>query len=613
MKKQRSRFKNKKFQQRILAVGLFCALFAVLFTMVGTFVLTSNASNHLSEDMISKLVKQVSMNIDNRIGQIQSILYNVTIDTEVIDILRKQCEDKKELSQEDRIVLQNKLAHTQITCQDIHGIYIFDSEGTAYFSPSSPSLSRMYDITTEEWYSELEQTRQYRLMRTHLPQRYITDQTPVVTLVQGLNNLWSSGMMAVILVDIETDIFENVLEPIALSNDYSVLILDENNGLVYSSEELDITGTQTGQLYAQLCSDSDFSGSSDGALKVRLSSGELFVRYTTSTKTGWKTVCAADVNRISGLFPSVYIFSLLFGIIAICITVIYLVCVTKHQFSALDRLKEGMDAVRAGDYSVHVEISSQDEINVLCEAYNEMIDQLNTLINSVSRLEREQQEDKLALAKAELLALQTQINPHFIYNTLETISMMAEINNDEETRRMATALGKLIRISVKGSHIVTVQEELEHVRNYFLIQEIRFDDRFHLEIDIQEDIMSYLVPKLILQPLIENCIYHGLETRPGSGNIKIQGYRKENMILFQVSDNGHGMRQEKVDQLNEQLHRSDSKDVYGGSNLGLINVNQRIRLRFPEEEYGLQVESEENRGTRITVKLPLCVTGDEES
>ena len=213
-------------------------------------------------------------------------------------------------------------------------------------------------------------------------------------------------------------------------------------------------------------------------------------------------------------------------------------------------------------------------------------------------------EDKLQkLKNAQLDVLQTQINPHFLYNTLETINWMAVAltGGNNEVSRAVSNLAKFFRTNVgKGNYIISVREEVERTRYYLNILTMRYGDMFTVEWDISEEIMDYRIIKICLQPIIENAVYHGLKPKGKDGQLKITGYSRDDAIEFIVADNGVGMSAEKLGILNERLKEAD---YMGESNIGLYNINKRIKIIFGEE-YGIRVESEMNTGTKTVVTLP---------
>lgn len=202
--------------------------------------------------------------------------------------------------------------------------------------------------------------------------------------------------------------------------------------------------------------------------------------------------------------------------------------------------------------------------------------------------------------KSEFESLQAQINPHFLYNTLDSIVWMVESERYQEAISMVTALASLFRISLsKGKNIITIQEEIEHAQNYLYIQKIRYKNRFQVKIDIASEIYECSTIKLIVQPLLENAIYHGVEYMDGEGEITIKGYLKDEDIYIDVIDNGLGMPEEEINLIlrdNTRVHKK-------GSGIGLSNVHQRIQLYFGPK-YGLLIDSELDEGTTVHIHLP---------
>ena len=211
-----------------------------------------------------------------------------------------------------------------------------------------------------------------------------------------------------------------------------------------------------------------------------------------------------------------------------------------------------------------------------------------------------------AKRKSEFDTLQSQINPHFLYNTLDIIVWMIENENSDKAVNIVTALAKFFRISLsKGKNIITVKDEVEHVRNYLMIQNMRFKNRFEYSIDVDEEVLSYSSLKLMLQPLVENAIYHGMEFMDGDGEIDVKVFKEDDSLYFTITDNGLGMSEDMV----EILLSKDFVPSKKGSGIGVKNVNERIKLYFGSE-YGLKVESEPDEGTKITIHLPAVVYGE---
>lgn len=271
-----------------------------------------------------------------------------------------------------------------------------------------------------------------------------------------------------------------------------------------------------------------------------------------------------------------------------------------------------MKSVRENNLNVQIKVKSNDEIGELSLAFNEMLERIRNLIYEVGTLETQNKEAELKKAVAELDMLQSQINPHFLYNTLDSISMMAYIHKDYETRNMVVALGKLLRLGIfNGDKIIPLKEELTHAKSYITIQKMRYPDLFDISFDIPPELIECRIPKLILQPLIENSLHHGIENKRSKGHIVITAAQNKNTLVLDIIDDGAGMTQERLSQITEQLN-SNVEMFNPGSSIGILNVHSRIRLYFKEDDnYGIKILSSSSQGTHIRITLPLLFGSDE--
>ena len=258
------------------------------------------------------------------------------------------------------------------------------------------------------------------------------------------------------------------------------------------------------------------------------------------------------------------------------------------------------EKVARGDLSVRAEIETGSEIAVLSKSFNEMIDRVSRLLDQV-RVEQE------SLRRAELELLQSQINPHFLYNTLDTIVWLAEAGDQARVVSMVGSLSKFFRASLgQGKDQVTIKDELDHVRSYLEIQQVRYQDILDYSIDVPKELYDSPVPKITLQPLVENALYHGIKNKRGRGNISITGKSENGCIYIYIEDNGMGMTPERLERVSEKMNdpgvfetAEDKGDVFG-----LSNVNERIKLIFGSR-YGIHIDSVYGEGTTVTILLPL--------
>ncbi len=258
------------------------------------------------------------------------------------------------------------------------------------------------------------------------------------------------------------------------------------------------------------------------------------------------------------------------------------------------KLAENIRLVGRGDFTVRAEKESSDEIQALNDTFDSMVEQIETLLENV----KEKQQN---LRQTELKLLQAQINPHFLYNTFDTIIYLAEDNQNEQVIELVTSLSNFFRTSLsKGEDFITLREEREHVLSYLEIQQSRYRDILDYEIALPDSLMDYKIPKLTLQPLVENALYHGIKNKRGGGMIRITGWKEADELFLQVSDNGIGIEPERLEKLNKALQSGEKIGV------GIANVKERIRLYYGDA-YGLIIQSEYGRGTIVTVNFPLSL------
>jgi two-component system sensor histidine kinase YesM len=259
------------------------------------------------------------------------------------------------------------------------------------------------------------------------------------------------------------------------------------------------------------------------------------------------------------------------------------------------RMERKMKAVERGDFNVELPIEGPLEVERLSRRFNLMVNKIRTLMSEIIH----EQEQKRRL---ELEALQAQINPHFLYNTLNSVVRMVGMSRNEEVITMITSLSRLFRISLsQGKTIITVREELEHAHHYLTIQQMRFKRKFNFSMNADEDTLECLTLKLVLQPLIENAIVHGIEYHMDEGCIEIRVYRENDKLVFRITDNGVGMTEEQMSKL---LVGSPIVKSGAGSGVAVRNVHDRIQLYYGEA-YGLEFNSELEEGTTVWIRIPL--------
>ena len=336
--------------------------------------------------------------------------------------------------------------------------------------------------------------------------------------------------------------------------------------------------------------------SEDGVYKkMRSEDGnKQTVIISTIAYTGWKMVGVVRQDARTDSLEQFRIYMIVIVIMLIMMLLLVNRIVSKKISSPILKLDASVRAYEAGE-KPDIYIGGSYEIRHLGNS-------IQSSYEEIERLMKEIMEEQNERRKSELAALQSQINPHFLYNTLESITWMIESGKNQDAVFMISELAKLFRISLsRGKTIISIKDELQHCRNYMNIQKYRYKERFETEYDISEEIYSFCTVKLILQPILENAIYYGVGDmdKDEDPRIVVRGWKQEQDIYIAVSDNGIGMRHEDV----ENILTGNQKAIKHGSGVGLINVHTRIRLMFGKK-YGLIVESEPDEGTTVTIHLP---------
>ena len=330
-------------------------------------------------------------------------------------------------------------------------------------------------------------------------------------------------------------------------------------------------------------------------LKAYSSDGHKYtISLNSIPNSRWRLAIFYNVDPVETILNQ---YLVLIAIVLLAIFIIgafIIVYVTKQITDPIKSLEKAMAKIdESGPIMIKDIEKGTKEIVSLSSTYNDMILQINKLMKQVVIEQTNQR-------KSELKALQYQINPHFLYNTLDSIVWLIDNDKKDAAQNMVIALAKLFRISIsRGRNIIPVRDEIEHVKNYLFIQSMRYTDSFDYKIEVDEECYKYQVMKLILQPLVENCIYHGLKNRIDKGLILITGHMEESNLILTIEDNGYGILPEKIEELYKRFNDPDLND-----GVGLKNVYQRLHIYYGEASY-LKIESEVDEYTRIIISIPV--------
>lgn len=556
-----------------------------------------------------QLIGKVNEALNSKMENLQNMTYLIAFDPEIDAFMN----DKMPLNDDAGIepmnmdtnaeTEQNRLYGIKQTLQgfttlypEIAGIVLVNASGDYISNEMYPRVEQ--SLIQENWYQKasanpgiftvLGQPKE-RNLTTHV--RYKDDE--IVSVARSITDEASGRVRGVIMIDLKLRSVSQAARNVTLGKSGYVMVTDAEGQSVYKPEH---------PLIEHIPTDWFPSGES-GTFTAETEGGTLLFMYQSSTFTGWRTV---------GVFPTRDSISEVRQIQFYVVSFVFVVCLfglsaslwfSRSIAQPIFRLMSYMRRAETGNLRPGRWSDRADEIGMLGNSYNRMLAQIRQLI-SLNELRERQKRD------AEMRSLQEHIKPHFLYNTLDTIHWMARKEGAEDVSVMVGALSRLFRIGLsKGQDYIPLHSEIEHMTSYLQIQQTRYRDRLQYTLNIPEEMRDLFVLKLLLQPLIENAIYHGIKGRRGPGHIRVEARLEHNRLLLTVQDNGAGMSNERLAEMQHLLEAplaslEASSPGITGKSYGMLNVQARLRLSFGDE-YGIELDSQEGEGTSVTIIHPL--------
>ncbi len=459
----------------------------------------------------------------------------------------------------------------------IRSIAVVSKNGFAITGGSDMAMPLSPDMMQQEWYKNALQSGQMPVLATPGQGIFAMDDNDwFLSLCTEINDA-SGQHLGVVIIDLSYHFIEDYLHKLSLGDKGYAYIIDSEANMVYHPVK---------DLFRDKEAIRSLQQKEAGLQKT----GEIIYKIPVPNTT-WTLFGLSSSDNVRALQQQLIRSIFMAAGFLLILTFVFALLLSDYLSKPIRRLKNAMKS--AGENWEHISVSrhSSHEVISLSEEYNHMLDRIRNLTENIAQTEK-------ARRLFELRALQSQINPHFLYNTLDSILWLAELGEQENVVKVSAALGKMLRLSLHMEQsFVSLQAELEHLQNYLAIQKIRYEDILQYEIYGDASLIERSVPKLILQPLAENAIYHGIREKSGGGKILVHYYAQDETLFIEVSDDGVGF---DPDKLPERKVQKDKK--LGG--IGLQNVEQRIKL-LCGREYGMQICSAEGEGTRIVLRLPL--------
>lgn len=565
-------------------------MFAAIFIMQLVFFrFTINTVRNSTLENNHTLLRQLVTQVDSYITGMERISEAVVNDLDIQKFLERGIEiDTSKYNS-----IQAKLTHYIQARDDISDILVVGHNGTILSGDPGAIINPWSPIQEKEWYVEAKEEDGQTVVSSSYVQNLIVGRYSwVVSLSREIFSVETGESVGVLLIDLKFNRIDELCRSLVIGRKgYDFIIDQQGNYIFHPTQQLVYNNLRTepiSNVLSLLKNEERF-----------YREGERYFMVETSGLTGWSIVSVTYDSDIITDWKSVQFINAIIGLILFLVVGLATNRISSGITKPVRKLQDIMKTVETGEFHLIGSIRGTDEIRELAHDYDIMVGRIRELVEANTK----EQEMK---RKSDLKALQAQINPHFLYNTLDSIIWMGEMGQSREVVQMTSALSKLFRISIsRGHEIITIRDEIAHVQSYLTIQEMRYKDKFNYLIDIDPVLHEQPILKITLQPLVENAIYHGIKERDGEGFIRISGVIEDNMILLEVEDNGSGMNREELEQLSEGIEISpENRKKISRQGMGLRNVHQRIRLYFGDQ-YGLSCTSSPGSGTIISVRFPL--------
>lgn len=593
-KKQKSSLKNRALSQTAVLIIVTMCIMVTVFYMVFHSRAFNERGNYEEENLVN-----MEAYLNSYLEEVDSIAKNVNYNYYLQDYLETVIKEEDDYvdsgigkNMRSYEMSSQAFSDTLLSRADISSIMIFGKKKMLLNRSMYTYQKVALDYSKLDWYAKAVAKPQDAIITGPNRHSFFDTDDEVISLSREVQSYENGTFRGVILINLNmnkiTEICNSFQEKqenfICIINDKGELVYEQQNGrerfAFDEKENRQELNTALGK-------------TKESCFRLNYRGEKYLVTRTDMKTTGWTLVSMVPYKSVMAETMAISGGMILAVAITLIVTLLLLNRILTGVVKPLKKLEKYMVQVNPDNMDQRMEILTDDEIGHLSMKFNQMMDRIRNLKEQVI----EEQEDK---RKYELQALQAQINPHFLYNTLDSIIWMAE-TNDSNIVAMTEALAKLFRISLnKGNEEISLEREVEHVKNYLIIQSMRYADKFTYEISAEPGVERCRTIKLILQPIVENCIYHGIKKKRGTGKITIRAYRREQNLIIEVSDDGCGMPEEICRKI---LSDEIESENISGSGIGVKNVNERIQLRFGKK-YGLSYSSEEGVGTTVTYVLP---------
>lgn len=563
-------------------------LLILIITLAMTYVSISVSTNELlssATEYTGQLILRVNAELDMYVNYMKDISDFIVDNPSVTAYLTAANEHR--LTDAACRNAQSQLAAAQKIRSEIMAIALIPQSGGALFGSEGASLNTYSNYQQADWYVRaLEHPDEVQVSSSRVENLIAGQYTWVVSFSKAVLDK-DGAVQGVLLIDLNYQIIDHLCADIELGSRGYIYLIDQSGGILWHpQQDLIYAGLKEENVAQILAAEDGYVLAGKGAAR------RLYVS-SRSASTGWTAVGVAYTQELLRSQDRIYTTYFLIAAGALIFALVFSLQLSASIAGPIRRLTQTMRRVEDGDLRVRCQVSSHTELGQLSDSFNHMIAKTADLMDERLRIEEQKR-------KSEWKALQAQIQPHFLYNTLDSIIWMSHAGRNAEVVEMTSALALLLRSSIgDGSDTNTLRKEIAHVRSYLTIQKMRYDEKLQYEIDLDPQTEDCLLPKFVLQPLVENAIYHGIKVKQSGGTVRIESLLEEDRLLITVEDDGVGMTQEQLQTILEKKE-SDAES----SKIGVYNVNERLQLFFGEAA-DMKYYSTPGKRTMVMLVLPI--------
>lgn len=579
--------KFKSIQSTMLVSFSALMVLAMLVFMVIAMRYTSGTIYENSINYMSQIIQQVNYDIDTYIEYMENISSVIAKSSDVPRYLfdQNQTEAERE-AEKERILTQFQTIME--SRDDIYNVAAVAKNGRYIINQGDDELTGYVDIESLDWYqAAMESKSGIAVSSSHVQNAIQSSYKWVITLSRALVNNQTGKREGLFFVDLNYSAISDLCNNNSIEEKGYIFVLDAEGNIVYHpKQQLMYGGLKTENIDAIMeCREDSLIIDEGGDSKL--------YTMSKSKRTGWTVVGAVYTSELLKNNEQAQMWYLLVASILLLAVIGISSIISREITKPIRSLRDSMRKVQNGQFGTHVEVITENEIGSLGRSFNLMTSEIQALMEQ-NVYEQKQKR------KSELKALQAQINPHFLYNTLDSIIWMSEAGENDEVVEMTSALARLLRQSISNDkEEVELEKEIEYVKNYLTIQKMRYKDKLEFFIYVDPRVAHVPIIKLVLQPLVENAIYHGIKYKETKGNLKIYARPVDGRVEIVVADDGIGMDEDVMEHIFDE-HRKEQKR----NGVGVPNVQKRLKLQYGSE-YGIRYESVKGAGTKAVITIPV--------